>query len=543
MVIIYFSDRYRTIKQNSDISFTGDFCIENQFIKENEIFNILESINDHEELKDKLKQYNGFYAFVLRINNGEKYFAVVDKIRSIPLFYGVNENNCYISNDCDWVRQQIADASIDPICEKEFLMTGFVTGNNTLYRGIKQLRAGEYLCISKNLNKDNDLVKYTLNTYRYYKFCHDEPKEHFTKQEYIDKLDSEVTKIIKRLIAYADGNQIVLPLSSGRDSKLIALKLKQLGYSNVLCFSYGIKNNYEIEGSRKIAAMLNFRWTVVEHSSELWKKWFNSPERESFYKMSFNNASLPNMQDWPALWELTQKGLIDKKAIIVPGHTGDFISGGHIPESAFPTKKASNRDLIKSIKTKHYFLTWDPDLNLPFWEKRILELFDTKTSVENGYEFANLSEQWNWQERQSKFIVNCARIYEFWGYNWWFPFWDNEFMLFWEKVPLIYRKDKTMYNEYVDKITYDMIGVSVSKSPKKIKKNLIKELCKLVLNKTPFVYFNRKRVSKKNLNEINNLLGVLGAFSDDFIVRNKKKLATINGLFAIYIIEKIRKSG
>ena len=54
-----------------------------------------------------------------------------------------------------------------------------------------------------------------------------------------------------------------------------------------------------------------------------------------------------------------------------------------------------------------------------------------------------------WQERQSKFLINSVRSYEFYGFDWWLPLWDAEFMEFWREVPLLLRQGKGWYASYV----------------------------------------------------------------------------------------------
>ena len=49
-------------------------------------------------------------------------------------------------------------------------------------------------------------------------------------------------------------------------------------------------------------------------------------------------------------------------------------------------------------------------------------------------------------------ICNSVRVYEFYGYDWWIPLWDKEFMYFWEKVPLRLRKGREWYLEYVKQV-------------------------------------------------------------------------------------------
>ena len=55
------------------------------------------------------------------------------------------------------------------------------------------------------------------------------------------------------------------------------------------------------------------------------------------------------------------------------------------------------------------------------------------------------SEWFNVQERQAKFIVNAVRVYEFFGYEWLIPLWDNALFEFWRHVPLSLRYQRRLY--------------------------------------------------------------------------------------------------
>ena len=61
---------------------------------------------------------------------------------------------------------------------------------------------------------------------------------------YTEELSKQIKNIIKK-IKVSDGKTIIIPLSAGLNSRLIASGLKHFNYNNVKCFSYGLKNNYE----------------------------------------------------------------------------------------------------------------------------------------------------------------------------------------------------------------------------------------------------------------------------------------------------------
>ena len=97
-----------------------------------------------EALIDLLRDFNGSFAFVIETREG--LLCVVDRIRSIPLFYTKTDAQFIISDDADYIRDQV-----NPLFNKkigaEFLVTGYVTGHESLFEGIYQICGGEYRVI------------------------------------------------------------------------------------------------------------------------------------------------------------------------------------------------------------------------------------------------------------------------------------------------------------------------------------------------------------------------------------------------------------
>jgi asparagine synthetase B (glutamine-hydrolysing) len=57
-------------------------------------------------------------------------------------------------------------------------------------------------------------------------------------------------------------------------------------------------------------------------------------------------------------------------------------------------------------------------------------------------------------ERVAKFIVNSVRVYEFFGYSWRMPLWDNELIGFFSQVPLKFRIDEYLYIKYAGTVLF-----------------------------------------------------------------------------------------
>jgi asparagine synthase (glutamine-hydrolysing) len=256
---------------------------------------------------------------------------------------------------------------------------------------------------------------------------------------------------VDRLIQYAGGRQIVIPLSGGYDSRFIALMLARRGYGNVLTFTYGIKGNKESGYSQRVARELRLPWHFVEYSEHDWCAAWHTEERRRFQRWASGWTSLPHVQDWIAVRALKQRCIVEDNCVFVPGHSGDFVAGSHIPVDAFCSQPVNTSLLVSRILERHYVVsasTMPEGKRLQYWRGRVLDRAEVD-HITSHEQFADAFEKWDWQERQAKYIVNSVRVYEFFGFDWWLPLWDVEFMAFWQDVPLHLRQGRHWYLEQV----------------------------------------------------------------------------------------------
>ena len=57
-----------------------------------------------------------------------------------------------------------------------------------------------------------------------------------------------------------------------------------------------------------------------------------------------------------------------------------------------------------------------------------------------------------YENRQTKFVANCQRIYEFYNLKWQLPLWDKSFINFWSYVPLKYKIDQKLYKDTLNEL-------------------------------------------------------------------------------------------
>lgn len=405
--------------------------------------NLAEALPDADapeaEWARRLGALNGFFAVVSQ--GPSNVLAAVDRVRSIPLFYAVQGDSLFLSDDADWIRTRVEARRFDTGAAKEFLHTGFVTGRRTLFRGVRQLQPGEFVYVLAG----EERVRHV----RYYKYEHKEP-DGTSEIDLAQALDEVVDGTIQRLATYADGRQIVIPLSGGYDSRLIALMLRRIGYPCLIAFSYGLPGNVEAKTSKRVAEALEIPWRFVPYTPSLWRAAWDTSERRDYQMMASNWASLAHVQDWLATKWMHENGMLDRGAVFTPGHSGDFLAGSHLKGYVRDTDEHfSAHDLADALADKHYSLFPLRSDQREWYRTQLLESVAPPPEMSASV-FASHFEEWNWQERQAKFIINSVRVYEFYGYDWWLPLWDTELMDYFATLRLEHRLDQRLYRSFVE---------------------------------------------------------------------------------------------
>ncbi len=390
----------------------------------------------------------GSFSFILGDFN--RIIASVDYARTIPLFYSLENDKLIISDKADDVLSHISKIQPDIDSWFEFPHSGFVTGPDTLIKGLQQLQAGEALTFLDG--------KISLKRYFHY-LSNVTTQTEARAEDYFHCLDSAYVNAFVRLLQSIGSRTIVIPLSGGLDSRLIAVMLNRLGKSDVICFAYGAKNTADVNTSRRVAKILGYRWIHVPYTFRKWRSWANSELYHQYLNTAHNFSSTPHIDDWLAIGLLQNEKIIPDDSVFVPGHTGDFISGGHIPHWFQGKETVPWSKFSESIVGKHYRL-WPPLLERWGYQSyaRIVSriksrlTFPEEMCIEDKLT-ASRHESFDWQERQAKYIINSVQVFEFWGYSWRLPFWDIEIIEAWRNIPIDLKIGKFLYEKWLHRIS------------------------------------------------------------------------------------------
>jgi len=469
------------------------------YIYSHTISDIINHINalKKENIENFINSLDGNFAIV--VQKEEFTFIAVDKIRSTPIFFTMIEGIFYI--DCDpaaLVKKDRFKQELRDIAILELSMSGYTVGNKTVYRELHSLKAGE-LVIFNNIN-----FKYI----QYYKFFGG--IEYKKYDNYIEELSQVTLNIFQKMLSQIGGRQIIVPLSAGNDSRLVVSVLKHLGAKNVKCYSYGSNKNFEVDIAKVIAKKLGYEHIFLPLGYKSEKKYYSSKDYNEFLKFSETYCSVSYVQSLSTIKYLKDMDFIDSNAVFINGNSGDFISGSHINSLSKYRGTGVSQEFIKenilnSLINKHFSL-WGylktkkniEKIKISLWNEIAISCKDGLNDIEKTHLIYEYSE---FIDRQSKYVITGQRAYEFYGYDWRLPLWDDEFLHFWKKVPVEFKENQSLYTDMLKKKNFGNVwGEDIPVNKKNITPKWIAPIRFLI--KVPFGLFGNygkifwKRIDK-----------------------------------------------
>jgi len=474
--------------------FKGYLLSEGKFISGPDALIYLKRMLEHSSaLKDKLIKLNGIFSFV--ITKKDETLICADRTRSFPLFYVQNGYELTLSDDPELLRTENSELSPDAI--NVFLHTGYTTGSRTLYKDIFQIQAGEFIKVCTS--------EFKKEFYHFYESGTISNEIHELEKELhgiINKIGDDLSESLKDKIP-------VIPLSSGFDSRLIAVLLKQRGFKNVITFTYGRKNNPELELSKKSAEKLNYEWRFIEYCNDSVKGFIASDDFKNYYPAASNFSSMFYLQEYFALEQL--KKFIPENSVFIPGHSGDFFAGSHLNKNIISS--GSLNEIIYEIKNKHYGNKIIYKVDNDAIENSIRNSLKKKESY-NYLDF----EHWDLKERQAKFILNSNRIYEHFGFEYRLPLMDYRLMDFFAKVSPDLKYGKKLYDKVLREKFFQPEGLNFDNETNPSLRAMEMQERKNSLKKIiPKKIINIYKEKRKKFNDIYFNIGVTDQMIEDIL--------------------------
>ena len=418
--------------ENNTLFFKGYFYVDDHFYEKEDALNYLLNIKTVANFKAELNVINGVFSFIISLE--DTICIASDLTRSFPLFYTIQKGKLFLSDDILHLKKQFTIDDFDKISEIELKASNHTHGKKTLLKNVFQVQASEYLII----NNDEVIDRNFFFSYAIEK----ESSDSYSSLK--NKTIITFNNVFKRFIDSLNNRTIVVPLSGGFDSRLIAIMLKKYNYKNVVCYTYGRKDSFEIENSQKTAKTLNFEWHFIEYKDDLISDFLITDEFKDYAHFAGKLSSMPNLQEYFAVKHLKKQKLISNDAIFVPGYAGDLLGGSQflkvIPENL---KQEQITDLIIRKKFSNYPLSKTEKKTIKNQVEQNLFHFDENYVKKIP---SSVFEDYDIKEKIAKYIFNSANFYTFFGYEHRFPFWDKELLDLFKKVPVKYKNMKMLFN-------------------------------------------------------------------------------------------------
>lgn len=413
------------------LSFRGYFIVEDCCYQGDTAISYLRKTLSARPADEVLRALNGVFSIIW--DRKDSVLFAVDRLRGLPLFYALENGELLLSDDAQMIADVLPALSLNELAVHEYAATAlFVPGRKTLLNGVYQVQGGE-CCVFEAQTAE-------LKRSFYFQYVHSRlytAEEHDTM---LSDFHAAYAAAGRHLVQALRGRTAVVPLSGGADSRMVLSMLKANHYEKVICFTYGKPGNTEAEISRQVAAEYGYPWHFVPYTRAMWKALRNDPETNAYFALAFQYVSTPHMQDFPAVRALKAEGVLPEDSVFVPGHSGDMIAGSHIT-AEFLRPQLSHTEFLQTVFHKFFREHLDTvDFERISARFPICDARDTEA-------MASQAEWFNIQERQAKFIVNSVRVYEFFGYEWLIPLWDNALFDFWARVPIAERYRRRLYFE------------------------------------------------------------------------------------------------
>jgi len=487
------------------------------------------NVKTKNDLLQKINKVNGLFTICIQLSVNNILIAN-DNIRAFPIFYSKQHNQFHISDSVSQILKSIQTPIFSPLSKNELLASSFVSGSNTLIESINVTQSGQVI----------EFKNSGINS-QFYSNYYATQVNSATYEAQKVQLQNIFNSSFKRLVDSLNGKKVIMPLSGGFDSRYIACKLKEFGYKNVLCFSYGkLNDNQEKETSQRVAKELGFDWEFIEYNETIVGNYLNDKGFKEFCEYFSQFSTTPMFHDYFALKYFKENKTIPEDSVFIPGHSGDFLGGSQLYKNGNIQEEATLKEIAKSI-FKHRFLLTKLSLKS---EKEIinkiyLQLLNESNASKGSLAYS-IFEDWEIKENLSKYIANSAHIYDFFDFEYRLPFWDNELVNHCKTIPYKYKFGKILYDDVLKK-TFKTFNVDFNEgkiiSPKELKKYQFRKKIKKIIP-------NQILKNLKPEEDFLNYEFVQLAMKKELLrdsKKSEKKLKSRNSIFTYWYINNVEK--
>lgn len=422
----------------------GAIFVENQLLREQEFAARIANIQTKSTLKSVLEDSTGQYAIIHKTEDG--WHIAVDHIRSWPIYYTTGPE-LVISDSSTAAHDSSSENNYDSLAASEYLFTSYVNGRDTLSKNVQQAEPGELITFQDQAA--NTIVRENYFTYG---------SEKQAKNGVFEELDDLFNDVFQRLIEYADGRPIILPLTGGYDSRLIALKLADLGYEDIVAYTSAPEDGSDdLEKAKQVAEVLGFNHVHLQIEKNDYRGFYTSGQWKIFQESIGFLGELPKMNSRFLKRALSTHPKIPDTGVLVPGHHA-LGGASKLPRLVGKQSRLSIDEFLHYI-WKYSYARWRID-PLRSEEREIERLLQDRIisqlpgdlyqgqKIESTNKAIRGIESYYWRNRLPKyFLVHYEQ--ESWEYDHWHPLLDKAYFEYLDKIDWKEKVDKKIQKDYV----------------------------------------------------------------------------------------------
>lgn len=422
------------------------------FYTDVELHRYLEQSSSFEDFADRCSHLDGQWrAIVHPLHNPSLTYIAVDATASMRIFYSSLPSEKVEVSDSGF-SLVLSPFTPTPEASLFFSRWGVLPDNATLHPLIFKMPPGSCMSIDE---RGRILTRNYLPLFS-------PPSNPLPKKriELEERLREILERGFDRLIEKLDGRLALLPLTGGRDSRLIACALKQRNYPHVLTFSYGKNANIpDAVRAAKVAKTLGFKHRFIPSIPPEYGPdgYLQDPEALKFLSFVSGGASGYFFQEYLPAKQLSEEfGALNP--VVLPGHVVDELFGGDFIEPR-TQYLGSNRGLATLLMRLH-----NGERIVDYKERP--ELIRMIVKQMKGYDssFPGLTPIQKYQlflyyNLEINYFLNSANSWRYFGLDVWMPYALRELREMAFSLPAEHLYCKNLY-EQVAKQYFISCGVS-----------------------------------------------------------------------------------
>jgi asparagine synthase (glutamine-hydrolysing) len=404
---------------------------------------ILKKTASVEEFLELAVRLNG--QFSILVEKSDEVWIFCGASWSYPVFYTLLNSGPVISDDPVEILKVMPAVEMQVENKAYFLTFGVTPGKETLVRGLHQVRPGEVIRIATRTGETK-----TFSTGN---------STENTSGKTADETASFIRSIFRKYAGFLQNRKVLIPLTSGYDSRLLACLLKENGHQQVTCATWGRSSGSEGVIPGQVADRLGFPWHFIPYEKLVRPGFWNDEIFSRYMERAGHFSSMPYLQDYFALRYMRESGLIDDDTVVLPGHPGDFLRGSHLHARLPVQNRQKVAELIISL--------FGTSLPLRPGERDSVTSAVTAVFNRGDLPFSPVEsfEKWDFEERQAKFISNSSQVYDFFRIRYLMPLFDLELIRFFVSLPFFQRLGASLYYQTLEQHFFKPLGCDFFHKP------------------------------------------------------------------------------